>query len=397
MHSDLAPTLTPNSNQGRVLLADDDPGVRRDFTRVLRHLGFTVEGAQDGFEAARLLETGTFDLIVSDIEMPHVGGVEFLKQVRTVDQDVPVILITGNPDVDSAMAAVEFGAFRYLTKPIGLAHFSETVRHALNMHRLALLKREALEVAGEQSRQLRAHAETEARFTSALNNLWIAFQPIVNCAEQKVFAYEALLRSNEPSFNNPGELLAAAENLGRVHDLGRRIRAHVAQSAMQAPEDVLLFVNLHSLDLNDPELYSPAAPLSAIAHRVVLEITERASLGGVGDLTSKMAALRELGFRIAIDDLGAGYAALSSFTQIEPEFVKLDMSLVRDVDTSARKQSLVRALMQLCSGELKITVVTEGVQTAAERDMLLSQGCELLQGYLFAKPDKKFAEAAWAA
>jgi EAL domain-containing protein (putative c-di-GMP-specific phosphodiesterase class I) len=263
------------------------------------------------------------------------------------------------------------------------------------MHRLAVLKREALEVVGEQSKQLEIQAETEERFARAVEKLWIAYQPIVNCAEQRVIAYEALVRSSEPSFKNPLELLDAAERLGRIHELGRRIRGSIAASCADAPEGVLLFVNLHSLDLNDPELYSPSAPLTAIAHRVVLEITERASLGGVGDLAAKMATLRQLGFRIAVDDLGAGYSALSSFTEIEPEFVKLDMSLVRDIDTSVRKQSLVRALMQLCSGELKIQVVTEGVETAAERDMLRQQGCELLQGYLFAKPETAFPRVNW--
>ena len=89
--------------------------------------------------------------------------------------------------------------------------------------------------------------------------------------------------------------------------------------------------------IDDHELFSPAAPLSRIASRVVLEITERASLDELGDVAPRLAQLRGLGFRIAIDDLGAGYAGLTSFAQLEPEVVKVDMSLVRGIDSSDRK------------------------------------------------------------
>ena len=105
--------------------------------------------------------------------------------------------------------------------------------------------------------------------------------------------------------------------------------------------------------------------------------------------------LRELGFRIAVDDLGAGYAGLSSFSQLEPEFVKLDMSLVRGVDASTRKRSVIRAMAQLCTHDLTIEVISEGVETTQERDALTQEGCDLLQGYLFAKPGRGFPMPLW--
>src|SRR5262249_28665716 len=160
---------------------------------------------------------------------------------------------------------------------------------------------------------------------------------------------------------------------------------------------VLLFINLHARDLNDEHLYSPTSPLSNIAGRVVLELTERASLKEVSDLSAKMTRLRKLGFRVAVDDLGAGYAGLSSFTQLEPEFVKLDMSLVRGVDESERKRRVIRAMNSLCETDLAIRVVTEGVETPAERDVLAQEGCVLLQGYLFAKPAQGFPTPTWQA
>jgi EAL domain-containing protein (putative c-di-GMP-specific phosphodiesterase class I) len=164
---------------------------------------------------------------------------------------------------------------------------------------------------------------------------------------------------------------------------------------VNASADVSFFVNLHSRDLADEQLYSAGAPLSALAQRVVLEITERASLDDIEGLPARIEQLRKLGFRIAIDDLGAGYAGLTSFTQLEPDFAKLDMSLVRDVDKSERKQSVIRAMNTLCKQDLSVQVVTEGVETAAERDALSKLGCELLQGYLFAKPAEGFPNPSW--
>jgi EAL domain-containing protein (putative c-di-GMP-specific phosphodiesterase class I) len=148
-------------------------------------------------------------------------------------------------------------------------------------------------------------------------------------------------------------------------------------------------VNLHTSDLLDPDLRSPDAALSRIAKRVVLEITERASLDKVKDLRPRIAALREMGFRIAVDDLGAGYAGLTTFALLEPEIVKLDMTLVRDIHKSATKQKLVKSMSDLCK-DMGMLVVGEGVETLEERDALVVLGCDLVQGYFFAKPGKPF-------
>ena len=102
-----------------------------------------------------------------------------------------------------------------------------------------------------------------------------------------------------------------------------------------------------------------------------------------------MTRLRKFGYRIAIDDLGAGYAGLTSFAQLEPEVVKVDMSLVRGIDSSPVKQKLVRSIIALCT-ELGIQLVAEGIETPAERDTLVGLGGDLCQGYLFAKPGRGF-------
>jgi EAL domain-containing protein (putative c-di-GMP-specific phosphodiesterase class I)/ActR/RegA family two-component response regulator len=377
-----------------LLLVDDDAAVMRAYCAVLTRHGATVETASGGTEAAGRVKAHAFDVIVSDISMPGMSGIEFLKIVRAYDPDVPVILMTGEPGLESAVRAVEYGAFRYLAKPVGNQELWDTVLRAARLHKMAKLKLEALELRDSGRQRLGERAALEVRFGAAMERIWMAWQPIVSWHERRVFGYEALLRSSDLRMGNPAELLDAAERLERLHDLGRVVRAQVAAAAPEAPAGVKLFVNLHSADLNDEELYSADSPLSAIASRVVLEVTERASLHAVKNVAGCVARLKGLGFQIAIDDLGAGYAGLTSFTQLAPDVAKLDMSLVRGVHADPRLQSIVRSMRNLCD-ELGVRVVAEGVETAAERDMLAELGCDLLQGYLFARPERGFKAPKW--
>jgi EAL domain-containing protein (putative c-di-GMP-specific phosphodiesterase class I) len=379
----------------RVLLVDDDASVRRDYSKALRKAGWAVDTAEDGRQAIGTLGHATYGVIVSDISMPGLGGLEFLRAVRQRELDVPVVLMTGSPDLDSAVEAVEYGAFRYLIKPVALSALTGAVSSAMRMYRLARLKRDALEAIGAEGKTLGDRLALETRFESALAQLCMEFQPIVNWPERRVFGYEALMRSAEPALASPADLLDAAERLGRVHDLGRAVRREVAVAAGRAPPGVALFVNLHGLDLEDEELYSTSAPLASKAERVVLEITERWPLDGVKGLGRRVARLREIGFRIALDDLGAGYAGLNTFTQLDPDFVKLDRALVSGVDISSRKRSVVRSMLRLCGEELGIQVVGEGVETVSERDALGMDGCVLLQGFLFARPGRRFPSPVW--
>ena len=153
-------------------------------------------------------------------------------------------------------------------------------------------------------------------------------------------------------------------------------------------------MNLHARDLLDEQLYAPTAPLSAFAPNLVFEITERVALDEVRDIHARIAALRRLGYRIAIDDLGAGYAGLTAFAQLEPDVVKLDMSLVRDVDKNATKRTLIRTMATLCQ-ELHMQVIAEGIEQIAERDTLHALGLDLMQGYLFARPAPPFCSVTW--
>lgn len=383
-------TNDPERVRGHVLVVDDMEAVAAVFQRVLRQAGFEVTLAQDGEQASQYLLHGRFDAIVSDIGMPQMDGIALLRCTRELDLDVPVLLITGAPTVDTALKAVEYGALRYLVKPIGPADLIAQVEQAVRLGRMARLKREALALGGDSRMQLGDRAGLEACFKRALEQLWTAYQPIVSYPKRTVVAFEALMRSNEPRLPHPGDILSAADRLDKLDVLGRVVRKHVGETLADTAIPAV-FVNLHPRDLLDKDLFAPTSALCRIASRVVLEITERASLEEIPDIKARVAQLRGLGFRVAIDDVGAGYAGLTSIAQLEPEVMKIDMALVRDIDREPTKQKLVAAMTGLCR-EMNVLVVAEGVETPSERDMLSSLGCELMQGYLFARPGKPFPQ-----
>jgi EAL domain-containing protein (putative c-di-GMP-specific phosphodiesterase class I)/CheY-like chemotaxis protein len=386
-----AAALAPGST--RVLLVDDDDAVLKVTRRILEKAEYDVVICQSGHEALAMLSHETFDVMVSDVHMPGLSGLNLLRAVREHDLDLPVVLVTGNPDVATASDAVEYGAFRYLIKPVPTASLISVIARAATVGQLARSKREYVLEFGSGRFRVGDRAGVDAMLDRALASLWMAYQPIVRASDSSVMAYEALMRANEPSLPHPGAMLDAAERSGRIHDLGRAVRDNVVLGAASAETEWLFFVNLHPEDLLDETLYLPHGPFSVLARRVVLEITERASLDHVPRLQDKIAQLRALGFQIALDDLGAGYAGLTSFTQLEPEFVKLDMSLVRDIHQNPIKRKIVRSMVHLCR-DMGKQIIAEGIETAEERDVVADLGCELLQGYFFARPGRAFPGVA---
>jgi EAL domain-containing protein (putative c-di-GMP-specific phosphodiesterase class I) len=285
--------------------------------------------------------------------------------------------------------ALELHAFRYLEKPLDSLLLRATVDEALRVRSLASA---AVTRTGGDVRDRRL---LQASLRRAVDGLHPAFQPIVDPVGRSVMGYEALMRSAEPSLPTPTAVLAAAEKLGALHSLGQSMRACIAAALAQSNKQLTLFVNMHAVDLVDESLYATDAPLAAYAKNIVLELTERASLEGVADVGARIQHLRDLGYRIAIDDLGAGYAGLNYFAALKPDVVKLDMALVRGIDKDVVRTRLVGSIVHVAR-DLGMAVVGEGVETTEERDALVDLGCHYLQGYLFAKPGPILgASVAW--
>lgn len=374
---------------GRVLIVEDEPDLARAYKRILAQEGLMVEIAPSPTEGLARLDAAEFDAILSDVSMPIVTGLDFVAMVRGTRPDLPVVLMTGNPTLDTAIKSLEIGAYRYLVKPIDPDALCEVIRKAVRNGREMRLQRKALEESAKQSQREDHHALSQT-FAGAIDRLFMVTQPVVSVSQKKTFAYEALVRSSDTAMPHPGALFDAAERLHAHHELGRAIRSCIARDvAGTLPEDTMAFINVHPEDLLDETLYDDAGPLASIARRTVLELTERGTIENVKDLPARVARLRALGFRIAIDDLGAGYAGLSTFARLEPEVAKLDMSLVRNVHREPTKRRLIQSIGSFCA-DMGIMLICEGVETRDERDTLIDLGCDLHQGYLYAKPAKPF-------
>ncbi len=373
-------TPTP-AGPARVLVVEDESELRSTLRRIFEKDGYDLMTAGSAEDGLALLESNHFDAVVTDIHLPGMDGTELLRRARERYSELPVILFTGEPDVHTAIAAVEHRAFHYLTKPFRAKELMAVVGRAVAHRRIAEFRAEAAIIA---STTVDDGDTLPAQFGRALDTIWFAYQPIID-RDWVIRGYEALLRSEESSLRGPVDFLGAAERLGRADELARLIRKLAPTAVLDHPEQPLLFMNVDPSQLRDDRLVTENELFSQMADRVILEITERASLTSIPGFEHKVMSLKKKGFKIAVDDLGAGYSGLTTFAQLEPEFVKLDGSLVRGVGTSERKRMIIGSMASLCL-ELGIAVVAEGVETQEEFEVLRELGCTHFQGFFVGRP-----------
>jgi EAL domain-containing protein (putative c-di-GMP-specific phosphodiesterase class I) len=378
---------------GRVLVVDDEPDFATWASTVLRGCGLETVIAGGARSALNLIRERKprrldFDTILSDIRMPELSGIDLLLGVRNHDADLPVILLTGEPTIETAIRAVELGAVRYLLKPVSSEDLIVAVSRGLHLRRMALLRRERLIRFPLPDRTPSPNRVSAKAFDEAVAGLWTAFQPIVHARSGGVFGHEILVRTDAPDLRSPESFLGAGELLGRVGEITRGVW-NAAAAALDGGEDSgTLFVNLHVRDLDDADLMSALSPLAPHSKNVILELTERASLLDVPDIGRRLATLRELGFRVAVDDLGAGYSGLSTFVLLKPDVVKLDSTLIHGVHQDPTKQRLIGSMTALCR-DLGIQSVAEGIESEEDRDAAAALDCDLLQGYFIGLPERR--------
>lgn len=373
LRPDARPLL--GASRSTVLLLDDEPAIVRALKHAMRSEPFDVKTATTIDAAWAMLAEYPIDVIVSDERMPIMNGSEFLAIARQRYPDAARIILTGHADQAATVRAINDAAvFQYLFKPCAA-------------HEVAKAIHEAIAHQQQNSSGHRASTITESSRTELLDSIdrsWIALQPIVRSSDMSTFAYEALIRS-DGALSSAVQLVEAAAAHNETNTLDRAVRKHVALLLDGLPRSVTIFVNIFPVSLLDDDLYDDEAELSHHASRVVFELTERAGIEDVDDVPSRIARLRFHGYRIAIDDLGAGYAALNALSTIEPEVVKFDASLIRGIEASPSRISLVRALIQHCHDNDALSV-GECVETAQEAACLTELGCDLLQGYWIGRP-----------
>ncbi len=227
-----------------------------------------------------------------------------------------------------------------------------------------------------------------------------AYQPIINFKTRSVFAHEALVRG--PNGESAYSVLSQVTDVNRyMFDQACRVKAIRGTAALGITE--MLSINFLPNAVYRPEAcirstFNAAREYNFPIERIIFEVTEGEQVMDRAHLVNIFKEYRRFGFSTAIDDFGAGYAGLNLLAEFQPDIVKIDMELVRDIDIKRPKQAIVTGIVAICA-ELGIKVLAEGIETPAERDFLAGAGVDLMQGYLFCKPAFKaigtIAADAW--
>lgn len=215
----------------------------------------------------------------------------------------------------------------------------------------------------------------------------MAFQPIVDTRDNSVFAYEALIRGL--AGEGAAQMLAKVNEDNRyIFDQSCRVKAVELASRLRIP----CFVSINFLP---NAVYQAATCIRATleaarrynfpTNRLIFEITENEELVDKAHLKSIITEYKRQGFKTAIDDFGAGYSGLNLLAEFQPDIIKLDMAMVRDIDRDPVRQAIVQGILGVCKA-LNIDVIAEGIESLAELRLLQGIGVHLFQGYLFAKP-----------
>ena len=218
----------------------------------------------------------------------------------------------------------------------------------------------------------------------------MAFQPVVDITNGRIWAYEALVRGmsgEQASFI----LDLVDDDLMYRFDQACRVKAiELAGDLFEPDSDTLLSINFMP-----NAVYEPRACIRATLEaanradfrqdRIMFEFTENEKMQDVSHVRRILETYKERGFTTAIDDFGAGYAGLGLLAELKPDVIKIDMALIRDIDSSASRRAIVRAIVSM-AGDLGITTLAEGIETEAEFDVVRSLGIKLCQGFFIAAP-----------
>ena len=362
--------------------------------------------------AARRLETclragDTIARLACDHVVARSGGDEF------------IVLVDGLHEVGEAKTAAERllkeisapfkvnGHEVFLAASIGVAlsatgygNAEEVLRDAdIALHRAKALGKSRCEVfdtALLESAQARHQLEIDLQEAITRQELAVAFQPIVSLASQKISGFEALVRWKHPvrGMVSPAEFIPAAERTGLIVPLGRWVleeacrRLKAWKQNPQAPKDLWISVNLSSAQFRQPSLLTDIRnallEVDLDASSLMLELTEGAVVDNPEAASSVLMQLRVMGVRIGLDDFGTGYSSLAHLRRFPLDYLKIDHSFVRNIETNHDSREIIRTISSL-SHQLGLRVIAEGIENQQQLDLIRSLDCEFGQGFFFSR------------
>jgi EAL domain-containing protein (putative c-di-GMP-specific phosphodiesterase class I) len=378
----------------RVLIADDEPQMRAVLSDLISsEEDLEVVGvASDAQEAADLARELQPDVALVDVKMPEGGGPRAARDIRRLSPGTRIIALSAYNDRGAVLQMLRAGAAGYLVKDASIDSIVHSIRHTSDSE--AFLSAQVTtsvidELVGRvdlEATEVEREKVVTARIRQVLEDpdaLTIYFQPIVELGSRHVAGMEALARFLLEPARTPDKWFADAERVG----LGDELEI----AAMNAAFAVLpLFPNSTYMSVNvSPRVARSQTFLDTMelvrADRIVIEMTEHAPVQDYEAIAGSLQRLRARGVRLAIDDTGAGFASLRHILTLDPDIIKLDISLTRDIDKVPAKRALAAALSTFAR-EIGCTIVAEGIETEKELDVLIHLGFTHGQGYYLGRP-----------
>lgn len=245
--------------------------------------------------------------------------------------------------------------------------------------------REAAQAARSVESRERARKVTDLKTTLREGAVYIVYHPIVVTETREVYGFEALARGTHRALRSPEVMFGVAEEANLIWELSRLCRRRAIEGMdAHLNENQLLFLNIDPHDFRDPTFRYLDLDDLGVEHpeRIVLEITERTAITDYPTFQGYLKEFRDRGFRFAVDDAGSGYAGLGSIANLEPDFIKLDISLISGIDANFMKQNLVETMVSFANDH-GIKVIAEGVEREEEYETVKRLGVHFTQGFLF--------------
>lgn len=218
------------------------------------------------------------------------------------------------------------------------------------------------------------------------------YQPIINIRDEKVLGFEFLSRGTLADYQNPEILFNLAYKHDLVLPLDRRCRENAFKAGRIFQQNTLLFINseiesIFDIQFNMKNTMLQIEKNNLASDRIIFELTEKAAIKDLSAFRQAIKTLKTMGFKIAIDDIGHAYSGLKKIVELEPDFIKIDMSLIRNIHKNVIKKSLIKSVADFAQ-DAKINVIAEGVETRDELEVIKDIGIENVQGfYLFYPTD----------
>lgn len=224
-------------------------------------------------------------------------------------------------------------------------------------------------------------------------NIQTHYQPIFDLKTGKVFAYEALTRGPVGTpMESPLMLFGVADKTNLSFELDRLCRKKALQNIHGLGNDQKLFVNTFPNTMHDPEFKGES--LSNLLHscglkgdNIVFEVTERVAIENYSMFQKEQNYFSSLGFGLAVDDIGSGYGSLEAIANLKPQYVKVDLSIIRDIHKNPVKQELLRAISDI-GRKVNAKILVEGIEVQEELEVCQQHGCDYGQGFLLGRPSK---------